>query len=52
MWLASRTAIFFYICFFLAKKFGKQRNEKKNKKNQGGNFEQDERFDNDRGNNQ
>ena len=36
--------------FFLAKESGNRRNQKKNKKNQSGNFEEDERFDNDRGN--
>ena len=50
MWLASRTGLFTYFCIFLAKEFGNRRNKKKKWKNQRGNFEIVERFNNDRRN--
>ena len=44
--------IYLVLYIFLAKEFGNQRNEKRNKKNQIENFEEGERLDNDRGNNE
>ena len=35
MWLASKTGVFTYLCIFLAKEFGNQRNEKKRRKTKG-----------------
>ena len=45
MWLVSRTGVFTF--FALAKGLGNWRNKKNNKKNQRGNLQKGERFDND-----
>ena len=42
--------IYLVLYIFLAKEFGNQQNEKRNKKNQTENFKEGERLDNDRGN--